>query len=861
MIATTKGGSNDLHGRVYDLLRNRVLNGRDTFSALRSQTKYVQNDPGIAAGGPVVIPHVYNGRNRTFWFVDFNVTLASQGRSFSGLVPTDLQRQGDFSQTFANGKLVQVFDPATVHLGPDGKTMVRNPFPNNVIPAGRIDPVAAQIIKFYPSPNAVVPGGNYFVAPNGTNDNWQSLGRIDQNWGDHDRGFFRFGQYSPNSNAPLNIPNKANTATYGGWVDSQAVISETHIFGPTLVNDFRVGWVQEDNYTTAGGSAAPELGLKGVALTSFPTILLSQVVGPGSSVAQMIGLGSSASNHDRDRSWVFNEALSWQHARHSIKFGGDFRRQMYNSYNPGKLSGSFTFSNAFSAGAQNDTTTGFALADLLLGTPASTSISINDYTYRMNINSAGAFFEDHYKILPNLTLDLGLRWEFDGPYSEANNQYYNFNPAIVNRTTGNLGDVQFAGQNGAPTHFVPNIYHDFLPRVGFAWNFAPHTVLRGGYGIYRLPNIGTWSVGAASEYAASANFVSLDQNATPRFLLKDGVPAYSYNVDANGNPNIPASLSSPSSNVTELDTRVRTPYNQTWQLGIQRELRGNWLAEIDYVGTHGVKLPVSIPENQLRFEQWGRPQSARPFPQYANVSKLALDGNSQYHSLQTSLQRRWKDGILSFAYTWAKVTDDIDGTAYAGTLQDVYNLRNEHGLAAYSVPHRFVANYVYRLPVGGRGQRFGAVPVVNHIIGGWEISGITEFQRGLPVTVTQNNGTGGFTNVQRPNLVADPMLPASQRSWNMWFNTAAFQVAPARTAGTAARYTFYGPGNNNWDIALMRSVAITEKARLQFRGEFYNAFNHPSYKAPNAAIGNVNYGKITADNSPRITELSLRVFF
>ena len=853
MIATTKAGTNELHGRVYNLFRNRVLNGRDTFAAARSQTKYVQNDPGFTVGGPAYISHFYDGRNKTFFLVDFNVTLASQGGAYSGLVPTALERQGDFSQTFAGGKLVQIFDPSTAHLGPDGKTYVRNPFPGNVIPSARIDPVAAQVVKFYPDPNAAVAAGNYFVAPSATNDNWQSLGRIDQNFGEKDRSFFRFGQYSPNNNAALNIPNKANNATYGGWVDTQAVLSETHIVGPNVVNDFRFGWVQEDNYTTAGGSAVPELGLKGVALTSFPTIQVSQMI--QSTTSGMVQLGSNASNHDRDRSWVFNEALSWQRGKHSIKIGGDFRRQMYNNYSPGKLSGSYVFSNTFSAGAQNDTSTGFALADLLLGAPTSTNISINDYTFRMNINSAGAFFEDHFKILPDLTLDLGVRWEFDGPYSEANNQYYNFNPSIVNRTTGNFGDVQFAGQNGAPTHFTPNIYHDFLPRVGFSWSFAPHTVLRGGYGIYRLPNIGYWGVGAASKYASAGTFTSLDQNVTPAFYLKDGVPPISYNVDANGNPNLPASLNRPTSSVTELDTRTRTPYNQTWQIGFQREFSGNWLAELDYVGTRGVKLQISIPENQLPFNQWGAPQSARPFPQYLNVSKLADDGNSFYNSLQASLQRRWKNGVLSLAYTWAKVTDDVDGTAYGTPIQDVYNLRNEHGIAANNVPHRFVANYVYRLPF-----RTG-VPGVREIIRGWEVSGITEFQRGLPLSATQSNNTGGFTATQRSNLVADPALSGSDRSLSRWFNPAAFAVASARTAGNAARYVFYGPGINNWDLAVMRNIKLLERVNLQIRGEFYDAFNHPNYKNPNTTLGNANFGKITSDNSPRITELMLRLFF
>ena len=854
MIATSRSGSNTLHGSAYDLFRNRLLNGRDFFSPAQSTTKYVQNDPGGTLGGPVIVPHLYNGKDKTFFFVDFNVTLASQGNVYSQLVPTDLQKSGDFSQTFAAGQLVPIYDPSTAHVGPDGKTIVRNPFPGNVIPTGHIDPVAAQIVKFYPSPNWGSGANNYVITPPGQNDNWQYLGRIDQNFGANDRAFFRFGQYSPNNNATVNIPNKANNQQAGGWTDTQSVMSETHIFNATLVNDFRFGWVQEDNYSTITGGPAPELGLKNVNLNSFPVV----------SVSQMVPLGAGAPSHDRDRSWVFNEVLTLSRGRHTLKFGGDFRRQMYNNYSPGKQSGSYSFSNTFSASTPNDTKTGYGLADLLLGAPATTSFSINDYTYRLNINSAGAFVQDDFKFSSRLTVNLGIRWEWDGPYSEANNQFASFNPATVNHLTGNLGDVQFAGQNGAPTHFSPNIYHDFLPRVGFAYNAFRDTVVRGGYGIYRLPAIGYSGSGPVSKYAQSATFTSLDNNVTPAYYLVNGVPPVPYNVDAGGNPNIPASLTKPTNNVTQLESRARTPYNQTWQIGIQHQFPGNWLAEVDYVGTRGVKLPIAIPENQLPANQWGvstTPQLLRPFPQYLNVSHLANDGNSFYNALQASLQRRWQDGVLSFAYTWAKITDDVDGPAGSSPIQNIYNLQAEHGIASYDVPHRFVGNFVYRIPVGRGGKALNGIPVVQDVVRGWELSGITEMQIGLPLAVTQTNGTGGFTGTQRPNQIAAAAFPREQRTLNNWFNQGAFTVAPAFTSGNEPRFAFYGPGINNWDTSLMRNFQVRESLRVQFRGEFYNTFNHPNFKNPNTTIGNANYGKITGDNGARVMEVALRFFF
>jgi len=253
------------------------------------------------------------------------VTLASNGNLYQQLVPTAQQKAGDFSQTFAGGRQVPIYDPATTTRNADG-TFSRTQFPGNVIPAARLDSVAREILKFYPEPNGSFANGlNFSVQPPQLRQTWQSLVRIDQNFSEADKAFFRFGRYNPKGEQQNRIPNAANNDTAGGFRDSQAVLSETHVFSPRLVNDVRMGFVQEVNYTIPGGGPVPELGLKGVPLTSFPTL----------NVAQMIPLGSSPFNSDRDRSWVISEALNLQCGRHTLKMGGDYRRQMYNFYNPG----------------------------------------------------------------------------------------------------------------------------------------------------------------------------------------------------------------------------------------------------------------------------------------------------------------------------------------------------------------------------------------------------------------------------------------------------------------------------------------------------------------------------------------------
>ncbi len=357
---------------------------------------------------------------------------------------------------------------------------------------------------------------------------------------------------------------------------------------------------------------------------------------------------------------------------------------------------------------------------------------------------------------------------------------------------------------------------------------------------------------------------------TPRYQLQNGVPAYSYNVDAQGRPNIPASLTAPTSTVTALELRKRSAYNQTWQFGIQRQIREDWLAEVDYVATKGVKLPSVYAWNQLRPENWGsgNRQALRPYPQYAAVRALQNDANSIYHSLQAKLDHRWKSGLLvQVSYTWSKFIDDLDGPNRSNAVvpQDYYNLRADRGVGGYDVPHRFVAAYVYQVPFGRREKYLNNVPVVKDVITGWQFSGITEFQIGLPISITQSFTSWG-PSIQRPNMVSgqSPSLPRGDRTNRRWFNTAAFVASPQYTLGYAPRFPLHGPGINNWDLSLMRNFKLYERFTMQFRGEWYNAMNHPQYANPGTNLSNANsFGVITSTtgNGSRVVELALRIFF
>ncbi|MFN7919677.1 MAG: carboxypeptidase regulatory-like domain-containing protein [Bryobacteraceae bacterium] len=851
MALSSKSGGNQYRGMVFDFFRNRILNARAPFQGDLTQ-KYVQNTPGGNIGGPVRLPG-YDGKNKTFFFADFNVTLANTGGFFQSLVPTAAERAGDFSQTILSGRPAAIYDPATTRQ--DSGRTVRDPFPASKVPAARIDAVSGKIAAFFPQPNAQIGGNNFAGAPPTVRQTWQWLARVDHIFNDHDRGFFRAGGYNPNSDAVIQIPNKANNGTAGGFTDLQLVANETHVFSSRAVNDFRAGLTQEINYTYPGDSASPELGLNGVPLNEFPIV----------NIAGFLRLGSNSYSWDRNRSYVFSEALTYQAGKHNLRMGGDYRWQMYNNYSPGKLAGTYAFSPTFS-GLPGTAASGYAFADFLLGTPASASFSLNDYTYRMTVHNGAAYVQDDWKASRRLTVNLGVRWQYNGPFTEKNDQFASFSPTAINRTTGTPGEVLFAGRNGAPRSFVPSQWASLLPRVGLAWRATERTVIRSGLGMYRLPSIGFADWWPVSQYSVSQAFTSTD-GVTPPFTFAAGVPARRFNVDSQGRPNVPASLTSPSSSVRMLDFRERWPYTFNWQAGVQRMLPGAWLLEVNYAASKGVKLPIVLGINQLRPQQFRIPQqqSLRPFPQYQGVSLLSFDGNSMYHSLQAALERRWKSGFqMMVSFTWSKVITDVDGPARTNAtgIQDVFNLRNERGIAGYDVPRRFVTSYVYDLPFG-RGRRFlTSLPLVSRAIADWQLSGITEFQTGLPLPVANpSNQLGGFTATQRPLQTAPAPLPRGGRTLDRWFDTSAFAPAGALQFGTASRFPLYRPGINNWDASLMRNFAMGDRWKLQFRGALYNTFNHGQYGAPGTTLNTPQFGRISSGRDPRVTEVALRIFF
>jgi hypothetical protein len=864
ILTTTKAGTSNLHGALFEYHNDQGLNAVDFFNA-RPYVKpeNIFNYFGGSAGGPVYIPGLWNGRKRhTFFFAGLEDTINFKPSTLNTEVPTAQEIQGNFSGPEPTGGATPtIYNPATTTKTTFGSSTypTRTAFANNIITTPE-DPVAAKVFSFFPAPNCQLSSGaNYCVSPVGYHSYLYNTDRVDEEIGDADRLSFRFGRDGPWGEAVTYFPNAANPSDTSGWRDYHEEATWVHIFSPTITNEFRFGNVEEDNFAIAPNQDVSSLGLPGVPLVEFPYIYTTAV---------LQGLGDQTPSSTLDRHQVVNDALQVLRGRHSLHIGGEFMRYMDNQYKPGLLSGTYTFNGTFT-----DTTLstgkasgGFAAADLYLGQVASANITTNDYTFRFRLNYASLYGQDDIKVTPKLTVNLGLRWEFDGPTTEVNNWIYTMLPTMTDPTTGKLGAVEFAGLNGYPRHFMPNDFRGFLPRVGLAYGLGHNTVLRAGAGFFELPSIGFVTTGESSEYSRSCTYS--DTAYVPAFVFQNGIPSPCAFNESNGLPNLPSSLTSPTQAVAEFQTHGNIPLNQEWSLGVQHQFGHGWVGEVDYVGNKGTHLPVTFNVNQIVPTAGccygvSNNQTLRPFPQWLNVNYFNYSGNSNYNGLMIKMQHSWSHGLTAlFSYTYAKTLDDVDAAARsdAVAVQNVYNIHTQWGVAGIDIPQRFSAAYVWQVPIGAGGMVAANVPVLNQLIGHWEFSGVTQFQIGYPYDVTQTNYTGLFSAAQYPSTtnvsphLVNPIV-------KQWFNPAAFIQTADDTFGDVSRCALFGPGQNNFDISLSRNFPIKERFTFQVRADFTNAFNHPQFDNLQTTITNGAFGAATSDTGARTIQLDARVTF
>jgi hypothetical protein len=857
ILTTTKSGTDKFHGSGFESYNSQNLVALGYFTAPGTvEPAQSFNYFGGSIGGPVWIPRLLDGRkHRLYFFTDWEDTLTNAADNINTDVPTMAERGGDFSGLAPEGvSTPTIYDPNTTVVA-NGK-ITRTPFSGNMIPQSRLDPVGQNIVSFFPQPNCSFLTYNYCVTPIAHSSYLYNADRVDYNASDYDHIWAKFSRDGPTNLAVQYILNSANPSATNGWVDNHDEISWSHIFSPRLSNEARVGYVSEENFSSPAAANAASIGLQGVPLTQFPSVTTNEYAS--------FGAGSFA--RTRDGHYIINDALALQMGRHSLSIGGEFMRYAYSYYTPGVLSGTYDFTGTFTtAGGQS----GLGLPDLELGFPGSSSISTTNTIFHEDLTYFAGYIQDDYRITRNLIINLGLRYEFDGPYSEIHNNMYTFSPSVTDPTTGLPGGIQFAGYNGAPHSLFPNIYTGVLPRIGFNYHLLKNTVVRGGYGIYQLPSIGFGTAGFTSASTVAVSFQSSDPGVTPAYELDKGVPAYSPNVGSNGKPLIPTSLTDPSFSPVELPRSAILPYLQEWQLSVEQALGHNWIADVDYEGNHGVHLPVELPINQINPPAdccFGvkDAQSLRPYPQFLTITSLVDGGASAYGALLATLSRSWSNGIsMRAAYTWAHGYDDVDAPSRADgvPVQNVYNIRAQWGTAMTNIPQRFSFSSVYALPVGAGGKFLPHSPVISQVIGHWKVSTVAQFQKGYPYFITQGNELGTFSGGQYVTEVGNPNIARGSRTVEKWFNTSAFTITPPDTLGNAPRAAFYGPGQNVWDISLMRDIPVREHAAFTIRVDAHNAFNHPQFDNLGTTITSANFGQVTGADDPRMLLLVGRFRF
>jgi outer membrane receptor protein involved in Fe transport len=849
---TTKSGTNSFHGDAYEFFRNDRLDARNFFAARKAPLRW--NIFGVAAGGPV-------RRNKTFFFSHAEWQRQRVGVVRLLTVPSLRERAGDFSQTLtAAGRLLPIYDPATTRPDPSNPSArLRDAFPGNIIPAGRIDPVGAKIAALYALPNqpaSNLAGANNFNrnAVNALNiTTWTT--KIDHLLGDRDRLSGRYILHDfPTYNTTVfeEVAADPNGSVSNRRAQS-LVLNHIHTFTPALLSDFRFNWQPRrfENLSLGLDQGWPtKLGLKGVSDRAFPRIEAAGVtaLGPGTQERVQIPI------HDTH----VVESVSWFRGAQSFKFGGEVRLARNVDDLNARISGRLNFAPQPTSlpGVAN---TGHAVASLLVGFPNSGDVLDTDILDR-RAKYFALFAQDDWKLTSRLTLNVGLRWETHTPRFDQNDRQNGFDLFRINPVSGTPGVVTFAGRDGQGRNVYDGDYNNFAPRVGLAWKPAASTVLRLGYGVFFGPPL-PGSNNTSAGFETSGSFTTPDNGLTAPFFLRDGFPSTARaTLDAGFGAVRPGAPVRFAPEFLARDRRLG--YSQQWNLVVQRDLGSGVLLELSYLGNVGHKLngpSTSLNQVHPSLMGPGNAQIRRPFPQFGNVtSSTPMWGNSAYHGLNTKLEKRFARGLNFQAnYTWAKFIDDVPASFEAGEVslgvQNLYDRRAERALSGNDVRHRLVWSSVYEFP---RGQGPSAM-----IWGGWSLGLIVTLQQGSPYGLTtQTNTTNAFTpGPQRVNVLRSPELPESERTVNRWFDSTALAPPPQFTFGNAGRALLTGPGLANFDVSLLKNHRWAERYNVQFRFEAFNFFNRVNFEEPGRALGAANFGVISVARPARILQLGLKM--
>lgn len=839
----TKSGTNRLHGSLYEFLRNDMLDARNFFDVTKSKLR--QNQFGATVSGPVFIPKLYNGRDRTFFLFSWESLRQTSGSTQRGIVPLPAMLRGDFSQAVdAFGNPEKVLDPLAKNAQ----------FPGNQIPLSRLDPVALKIAAYYPTPNLIGSANNFLAQGNSTSqfDNFNF--KVDHTIGSRDRltfnAFWRPSQsLNPFQRSPVAIFAATNTQV--GIVSGVRYI---HTFTPVLFNEASISFSRQTLDQTSIGSDHDWSAAAGfMGATKNPADLGLPYI----TVSGYIDLGQA---YDLPKIWAYNnyqytDAMTWIHGRHSVKFGGDFLHYQYFTHDYSDLRGRLNFLGRF---------TGDPMADFVLGYAQSSRRLTDVGKEYLLVSNYSAFAQDDFKITPTLTLNLGVRYELMKQPIEKYGARSAFVPSlgkIVIAGTGGLANfndliqqtglsqyITMASNVGLPQSVVRTNYRNFAPRFGFAWRpFGDlRTVIRGGYGIfYGLDSL--YRYDSLSDTFPFVNTQTFSATSTNPLLLTVSNP---FPASKAKNAGVTSTWGEPATNPTQ--------YLQSWNLTIERELGGSTVLEVAYAGSKGTHLPRYYDINQQLLVPSLKVNGSfpRPYPAFSSINIFDDRSNSIYNSGTATLRRRLSRQVFfRGTYVFAKSIDESSNTGgvIAGgfpTAQDSRNLWEERGRSDFDVGHAFAASFIWQPNVSRR------VWLRN-----WQLSGTTTAYTGPPFTPKVANYDVTTGGAARPDRIAKGTL--ANPSPDQWFDRRAFPPVPvgAFHFGTSGRNILDGPGTFSLNAGLSRRFRMGEMRAVQFRWETFNLTNRTSFNLPQTDVDVLNGATISAAKNPRQMQLGLRVEF
>jgi outer membrane receptor protein involved in Fe transport len=878
----TRGGTNSFHGAAWEFLRNDAMDASDFFS--KSIQPLKQNQFGGTFGGPIL-------KDKTFFFGYYEGFRNRQGKTVPATVPSLAERQGNFAELctdsgnqFMGGVCVdksgQLFFPGQLFNFSTGQPV---PVPNNQLPA--IDPTAANVLPFFPLPNS---GENSFITTQTLSENNDQFGfRLDHYLSHADTLNFRYMYSAGPTTDPLS-PVGANVPGFpvGEYDRGQNFVAqETHVFSPTTIAVARFSYLRNkfllDQHLNH--ESPSDLGFQ------YQPTLASAAGPPFIQVSGYSSVGDpiTGPRNTFQNTFDLSGSLSWIHGRHELKFGGGFRRDQINALQGIATNGFFVFASfPYSDG----------FASFLSGNPVVFLQGGGDFGREIRDRALNFYGQDTYKVSSHLTLNLGLRYELPFPATENKNRVNLFVPGAQSKAipTAPAG-LLYPGDPGVPSGLISTQKTAFAPRVGFAWDPRgdSKTVVSAAYGIFYEP------------YYTGQGGPLQDPISAPPYLktLQIGFPVNSfanpfYNPDPFGQP-FPEPMT-----LLVVSRNLRLPYAQDWNLNIQRSFGADWLFQVGYVGTTGVRLPRFIEGNPAIYKPGIDPNTNKPYSTtsnvnqrrlysgctlaqpdncvYGSVGEIASIANSSYHALEASLRKRFSHGLSFLAsYTWAHSIDDVSSFNITGSAsqpvagendlaQNPFNLAAERGRSMFDARHRFVLSYQWSLPfLQHSGGWYG------HVLGNWQLNGIVTAMSGTPFTVFDSNDVSlqgqapeisGFSS-NRPNVIGNPN--SGPHTAAQWFNINAFQRitqdpnSPVQQFGNEGRNAVQGPGYVNWDFSAFKNIRLTESKEVQFRGELFNVLNHTNFRLPVSDISapSTTFGHIQSDVSPRVIQVALKFLF